>query len=253
VANRLIRMTATAEPVNTVAGSSRLQGRATLAAGTSADVHGPTPAQRAFDVTLALLALGVMLPTILILALLIKLESRGPVFFRCTRAGFRGRELHMLKFRKMRDGATGAELTTSDDARFTRIGAVLAKLKLDEIPQFWHVLRGEMSIVGPRPEAQTFVEHHREAYAEILSVRPGIIGLSQLAFAEEGRILDPARPVEHYVDRILPQKVGLDLIYVRRRSLWMDAKIVFWSALAVLLRRPVAVARDSGELRRRRR
>ena len=110
--------------------------------------------------------------------------------------GHGSRELLMLKFRKMHADATGIALTTAGDARLTRIGAFLAKSKLDEIPQLWHVLRGEMSLVGPRPETHAFVERHRDEYEEILSVRPGLVGLSQIAFVAEGSILDAEDPAD---------------------------------------------------------
>jgi lipopolysaccharide/colanic/teichoic acid biosynthesis glycosyltransferase len=210
-------------------------------------------AKRALDVGVAGVALVILLPLMLITALLVKLESRGPVFYRCSRAGHRGRRLSMLKFRKMHDGATGLALTTSTDDRFTRVGRVLARTKLDELPQLWHVLRGDMSLVGPRPEDYAFVERHTTHYERILSIRPGIIGLSQLAFADEASILDPAAPEQHYLERILPQKLGLDLMYVERHSVWFDIKILMWSSVAVLLRRQVAVDRATARMGLRRR
>jgi lipopolysaccharide/colanic/teichoic acid biosynthesis glycosyltransferase len=222
-------------------------------AATSRAVTTRTVVKRAVDVVVAGAALLAVLPLMLMLALAVKIESRGPVFFRCARAGFRGRTLRMLKFRKMRDDAAGIALTTSEDERFTRIGSWLARLKLDELPQLWHVVRGDMSLVGPRPEDAGFVDHYSDQYDVILSVRPGIIGLSQLAFAQESRILDPAAPVDHYVRRILPQKVMLDMMYVQRHNLWLDLKIIYWSIVTVLLRREVAVARDTGSLRLRKR
>jgi lipopolysaccharide/colanic/teichoic acid biosynthesis glycosyltransferase len=212
-----------------------------------------TVAKRTLDVLVGAVGLLLLLPLMLITALLVKLESRGPVFYRCTRAGHRGRELSMLKFRKMHDGATGLALTTSADDRFTRVGRVLARTKLDELPQLWHVLRGEMSLVGPRPEDHAFVARHQAHYDRILSIRPGIIGLSQLAFADEASILDPAAPEQHYLERILPQKLGLDLMYVERHSVWFDIKILMWSTVAVLARREVAVDRSTGRMGLRRR
>ena len=110
-----------------------------------------------------------------------------------------------------------------------------------------------MSLVGPRPEVAEFVGLHRDSYEEILSVRPGITGLSQIAFAEECRILDPDDPVGHYVNRILPQKVGLDELYVRRRSVAFNLRILYWTAVAVVMRRPVAVHRDTGRMNLRKR
>jgi lipopolysaccharide/colanic/teichoic acid biosynthesis glycosyltransferase len=159
----------------------------------------------------------------------------------------------MLKFRKMHADAAGIALTTVGDARLTRLGVFLAKSKLDEIPQLWHVLRGEMSLVGPRPETCGFVAHHRDEYDEILAVRPGLVGFSQIAFVAEGSILDVEDPLSHYVSTILPQKVTLDLMYARRRTLLLDLRILAWSLVAVLLRRQVAVNRQSGRMNLRRR
>jgi lipopolysaccharide/colanic/teichoic acid biosynthesis glycosyltransferase len=209
--------------------------------------------KRALDIAVSLTLLVALTPLIALVAIVVVLDSRGSAFFRAPRVGHRGRHLRMLKFRKMHDRAAGIPLTTDDDDRFTRFGAFLAKSKLDELPQLWHVLRGDMSLVGPRPETEDFVLHHREAYAEILTVRPGVFGFSQIAFVAEGRILDEADPLSHYVAQILPQKVKLDLMYARDRNLLLDLKIVGWSLVAVLLRRQVAVNRQTGGMGLRRR
>jgi lipopolysaccharide/colanic/teichoic acid biosynthesis glycosyltransferase len=210
-------------------------------------------AKRALDIVVSLVALVALLPLLALIALAITFESRGPVFFRSPRIGRGGRQLAMLKFRKMHADAAGIPLTTHADARLTRVGAFLARSKLDELPQLWHVLRGEMSLVGPRPETVGFVDHHRNEYDEILSVRPGLVGLSQIAFVAEGRILDEEDPLEHYVSAILPQKVTLDLIYARSRNVLVDVRILLWSLVAVLLRRQVAVHRRTGRMNLRRR
>ena len=209
--------------------------------------------KRTLDITVSGLALLVLLPVVLAAVILVRLDSPGPAFFRCERAGFGGRVLRMLKFRKMHDGASGRAITTDDDDRFTRIGVWLAKTKLDELPQLWHVLKGEMSLVGPRPEDFEFVQRHGDDYDRILQVRPGITGLSQLAFAEESAILDDVDPLGHYVERLLPQKVGLDRMYASHRNLMLDLRILFWTGAAVLLRRQVAVHRDTGKMNLRRR
>jgi lipopolysaccharide/colanic/teichoic acid biosynthesis glycosyltransferase len=210
-------------------------------------------AKRGLDIAISLLLLTLLAPLILIVAAIVCLDSRGPAFFRAPRVGHGGRPLRMLKFRKMHDRAEGIPLTTDDDERFTRFGALLAKSKLDEVPQLWNVLRGEMSLVGPRPETHTFVQRHRDTYDEILTVRPGVFGLSQIAFIAEGRILDDEDPISHYVAQILPQKVKLDQMYAQRRTLLFDLKIVTWSIVAVLLRRQVAVHRQTGRMNLRRR
>jgi lipopolysaccharide/colanic/teichoic acid biosynthesis glycosyltransferase len=212
-----------------------------------------TSAKRIFDVVLAAAALVVILPLFLALAIAVRLTSRGPVFFRCERIGYRGRPLRMLKFRKMHHNASGPGLTTAGDGRFTRVGAFLARTKLDELPQLWHVLRGDMSLVGPRPESQEFVAAHPDEYELITEVRPGILGLSQLAFASESAILDADDPITHYVQDILPQKVGLDVRYSRQRSFWLDLRILYWGVVAVVFRRPIAVHRQTLKLGRRRR
>jgi lipopolysaccharide/colanic/teichoic acid biosynthesis glycosyltransferase len=198
-------------------------------------------AKRALDVAVSVAVLLILVPVIVVLAIAIKLDSRGPAFFRCERRGYWGARLMMLKFRKMRDGVTGAPLTLAHDNRFTRIGAWLARRKLDELPQLWHVLRGEMSLVGPRPESARFVDCFPHEYERILRTRPGIVGLSQLVFFDEGQMLDVCDPVRHYVDEILPKKVEMDLWYVERRTVWLDLRILGWTALALTFRRPVAV------------
>jgi len=209
--------------------------------------------KRLLDILVSGTLLLLLLPIIAVACLLIVLDSPGGAFFRCERAGFRGRRLRMLKFRKMHNGASGRALTTDDDERFTRVGGWLSKTKLDELPQLWHVLRGQMSLVGPRPEDPSFVERHGSAYDHILTVRPGITGLSQLAFAEESRILDDDDPLGHYVDRLLPQKVNLDRFYASQRTLFLDLKILIWTVAAVILRRQVAVHRGSGRMNLRKR
>jgi lipopolysaccharide/colanic/teichoic acid biosynthesis glycosyltransferase len=210
------------------------------------------PAKRALDLLVASTLLLVLLPLIAVVSAAIRLDSRGPAFFRCRRVGYGGREFGMLKFRKMVHDAAGGALTAPEDARFTRFGRVLAKTKLDEIPQLWNVLKGEMSLVGPRPEDAGFVAICADEYRHILTVRPGITGLSQLAFARESEILDPEDRHGHYVSKLLPAKAQIDCLYVSRRSLAMDIKILFWTAAAVLLRLEVAVHRQSGRLTRRR-
>lgn len=211
-------------------------------------------AKRGLDITLSLLLLVVLTPLFLVLAIAIKLESRGPVFYRAHRVGRHGRPLAVLKFRKMADGACGPALTVSGDERLTRVGRFLAEYKLDELPQLWNVLRGGMSMVGPRPEDGKFVELQAEHYAqEILRVRPGITGLTQLAFAHEGRVLDADDRERDYRERLLPLKVALDRLYVAQRSLVMDVCVLAWTLVAIAFDREIAVHRETGQLNLRRR
>lgn len=209
--------------------------------------------KRGLDIVVAAAALVVLSPLIACLALAIVIESRGPVFYRATRVGHRGRPLRMLKFRKMHPGATGAPLTAAQDERFTRIGRLLSKSKLDELPQLWHVLRGQMALIGPRPEHPAFVALHAKEYEDILAVRPGMSGLTQLAFADERRILSRDDPMSHYVERLLPQKCAIDRLYASQASLRTDLRILAWTIVAVVLRQPVAVHRVTGATTLRRR
>jgi lipopolysaccharide/colanic/teichoic acid biosynthesis glycosyltransferase len=209
--------------------------------------------KRLLDVVVAAAGLLFLSLLIVTVALAVKLGSRGSVFYRCRRVGLGGREFDMLKFRKMRAAAAGSPLTAAYDERFTRVGRILAKTKIDEIPQLWNVLTGSMSLVGPRPEDPSFVALRRADYERILQVRPGITGLSQLAFVRESEILDAGDRVGDYVRRLLPQKIRLDRMYVRRRSILMDLRILGWTAITVFFKREVAVHRSTGCLTLRRR
>jgi lipopolysaccharide/colanic/teichoic acid biosynthesis glycosyltransferase len=205
-------------------------------------------AKRAIDVVVSAAALAVLWPLLATIALLVVVDSRGPVFYRANRVGFQGRQLRMLKFRKMHRTARGAGLTLAGDERLTRVGRWLARTKLDELPQLWHVLRGEMSLVGPRPESPDFVARFPEEYAVIVGVRPGLTGYTQLAFAREGSILDPQDTQGHYVRALLPQKVALDRMYAEHLSTRRDLRILVATFRTVVLGTPVAVNRATGAL-----
>jgi lipopolysaccharide/colanic/teichoic acid biosynthesis glycosyltransferase len=208
---------------------------------------------RVFDLGATCVLLVLIAPLLALIAVTIKLDSRGPVLYRCRRVGRGGRTFSMLKFRKMGNNAAGPPLTLAGDTRFTRLGRLLAASKLDELPQLRNVVKGDMSLVGPRPEDPSFVALRQEDYDDVLRVRPGITGLSQLAFVEEGRILDPAAFHDHYVERLLPQKIQLDRLYARRASLALNLRILLWTVVAVGFRTDVAVNRTTGKLGVRRR
>lgn len=210
-------------------------------------------AVRVFDATAASILLLLLLPLIVLISIGIVLDSRGPVLYGCNRVGRYGRTFRMLKFRKMKEGAGGPPLTTGADERFTRFGRLLAKSKLDEVPQLWNVVSGDMSLVGPRPEDRSFVGLLPADYEEILQVPPGITGLSQLAFAKESQLLAAEDIHGYYVERLLPQKIALDRLYARRRSLLLNLQILLWTTVVVSLLADVAVNRQSGRLTFRRR
>jgi lipopolysaccharide/colanic/teichoic acid biosynthesis glycosyltransferase len=209
--------------------------------------------KRGVDIVVAAFVLVATLPVTALVVVAIKIESSGPIFYHADRVGRGGRSLSMVKFRKMRLDAQGPRLTLAEDRRLTRVGAFLARTKLDELPQFFNVLRGDMSLIGPRPEDPSFVAQRARDYDVILRVRPGITGFSQIAFANENGILSTTDPEGHYLERIFPQKCALDRLYVQTLSLRTDLRVLAWTVIAVFLRRPVAVDRSTGAMRLRRR
>ena len=215
--------------------------------------HLGAAAKRIVDTLVAASLLILLAPLFVVLGIVIKAESSGPIFYRAERVGRRGAPFRVLKFRKMHHGASGQALTADADARFTRIGRWLARTKLDELPQLVNVLLGQMSLVGPRPEDARFTRRHSGEFVEIHRVRPGITGLGQLAFAREAEILDPSDRVGFYEERILPQKVHLDTLYAQTRTMRGDLRILLWTVLPVILRLDVAVNRQTGTLTIRRR
>jgi lipopolysaccharide/colanic/teichoic acid biosynthesis glycosyltransferase len=179
--------------------------------------------QRVIAAGLTVLAIPVLLP----LAIAIKLDSTGPAFFRSERVGQGGRPIHILKLRTMHQSGheSGPAVTVSDDQRVTRIGRWIRAHRLDELPQLWDVACGRMALVGPRPEAPRFVSIDDPVWLEILSVRPGITGPSQLRFHDEGLLLsDDAEAT--YRAHVLPTKMSSDLAYVRSRSVKEDVRLL---------------------------
>jgi lipopolysaccharide/colanic/teichoic acid biosynthesis glycosyltransferase len=210
-------------------------------------------ARRALDIVVAVTVLLIAVPLLFLVALAVVIESPGPVLYAAERVGRRRVPLRMLKFRKMPVGAAGLPLTTDADGRLTHVGRFLARTRLDELPQLWHVLCGEMSLVGPRPEDPVFVAARADDYDVILTIRPGLTGFTQLAFADERRILSDTDPMRDYLERLQPQKCRLDRLYVERASLRTNLRILVWTLAVTLLRLPVAVDRETGAIGRRRR
>jgi lipopolysaccharide/colanic/teichoic acid biosynthesis glycosyltransferase len=189
---------------------------------------------RVADVVVASVLLVLSLPLWIGIAIAIEIEEPGPILYRARRVGQHGEAFWMFKFRKMRRDAAGPSLTVAGDERFTRVGRLLALTKLDELPQLINVMRGEMSLVGPRPEDPVFVDDFRDEFTEILRVRPGITGLSQIQYRNESELLVGDDFDALYRNELLPRKLDLDRYYARRRSLALDARILTWTAIAVV-------------------
>lgn len=194
--------------------------------------------KRAFDIIVSFLILVVLSPFLLLLAAAIKLDSRGPVFYRQVRVGRYNRDFKIFKFRTMVQDAdrVGPPLTVGDDPRVTRVGRLIRKLRLDEFSQLLNVLDGSMSLVGPRPEVRKYVDVYTPEYMATLLVRPGVTATSSIAFKDEDKLLNSgANPEEIYVKQILPPKMELNLQYIKKISVWNDIKIMFQTVAAVFL------------------
>lgn len=185
--------------------------------------------KRSFDILASFVGLALLVPLLLLVSALIKLDSRGPIFFRQERMGKGFRPFFIYKFRTMTydPSGSGRPLTVGGDPRITRFGRFLRQTKIDELPQLINVLKGDMSLVGPRPELRQFVELFRRDYEEILTVRPGITDLASLKYDEEGEILaQSSDPEEEYLKRVLPDKIRLARDYVDRSSFLLDIDLI---------------------------
>jgi lipopolysaccharide/colanic/teichoic acid biosynthesis glycosyltransferase len=192
-------------------------------------------AKRTSDLVIACASLVALAPLMLSLAVAIRRSSRGPVFFRQQRVGRGGALFWLYKFRTMRPDGEGLSITAADDARITPIGRWLRRAKLDELPQLLNVLRGEMSLVGPRPEVPRYVRLYNPEQRQVLAVRPGITGPSQIRFRDEEKLLAAQPdPEAYYVSTLLPAKLAVDLEHVRRPSLRKDLQLLVCTLLAVL-------------------
>ena len=192
------------------------------------------------DAALALLGLLVLSPLMVLIALLIRVSSPGPVFYRQVRIARYGVPFEMIKFRTMIEDADkrGPHVTLERDPRITRVGAILRRSKLDELPELWNVLVGDMSLVGPRPEAARFVEQYPEHWRRILEVRPGITDLATLAFRDEEMVMrNVSDPEAVYMTVVLPVKTRLSLDYIQRRSLLLDLSILYHTVRAITVGR----------------
>jgi lipopolysaccharide/colanic/teichoic acid biosynthesis glycosyltransferase len=193
--------------------------------------------KRSFDILVSLIALILLAPLFFICAVVIKLTSRGPVFYKGRRVGRGGDIFLMHKFRSMVADADqmGTDLTLQGDPRVTRVGRFLRNTKMDELPQIVDVLEGNMSLVGPRPESPLYAKHYNERQRRVLDVRPGIVGPTQLKYHRyEGLVLkNKEDPDTYYIQELMPGKLEMDLDYIENRSFLLDIKILLKALFAV--------------------
>jgi lipopolysaccharide/colanic/teichoic acid biosynthesis glycosyltransferase len=190
--------------------------------------------KRLFDIASSLLALGLLSPLLLVMAATVAITSPGGAFFRQVRVGRNGRPFELLKFRSMRPGSEArGQITVGErDPRITGIGHFLRRTKMDELPQLINILKGDMSVVGPRPEVPKYVALYTPEQRAVLSVRPGLSSLASIAYINENEVLGrSADPERTYVEEVMPAKLALDLKYVREQSLWLDLSIIARTAL----------------------
>lgn len=199
--------------------------------------------KRLFDIAVASVGLLLFAPVFVAAALLITLDTRGPILYKSRRVGWSGRRFYLYTFRTLpADGKLGSASACTDSPRRTRAGRLLYRAHLDGLPQLINVLKGDMSLVGPWPEAPEYVQFHQPIWRQVLSVRPGIFGLAQLAL-DEGAPLNTQPTLDSdYMMRILPVKLHLDLRYVLNRSLLLDLTLLVQTVLRLVRpRRPVSV------------
>jgi lipopolysaccharide/colanic/teichoic acid biosynthesis glycosyltransferase len=183
--------------------------------------------KRSFDILFSLVGLSLLALPFAVIGLAIKLFSSGPVFYRQQRIGRGGKPFRLYKFRTMYVGEGGSLITVEGDSRITPAGRVLRRWKLDELPQLWNVLLGDMGIIGPRPEAERLVRQYTPEQHRILDITPGLAGMSQLVYPHEADLLRGCRdPEEVYVKVLMPRKIAVDLEYERTRTFLTDLRLL---------------------------
>lgn len=192
--------------------------------------------KRIFDIISSLFGLILLSPFMIIIAILIKLDSKGPIFFKQVRVTKNGREFKIFKYRTMRVGSDKySQITVGKDSRITKVGDFLRKYKLDEIPQLINVLIGDMSLVGPRPEVPKYVALYTEEQREILKLRAGITDYASIEFSNENDILaNEADPEKAYIEKIMPRKIELNKKYLSEISVITDIKIILLTIKKIL-------------------
>lgn len=193
--------------------------------------------KRLFDILFSLLVLIIGLPFGLLIVICIAVDSRGNVIYKQKRVGRNNVDFQLYKFRTMcADADKGSQITVSDrDSRITKTGAFLRKYKIDEFPQFLNILKGEMSIVGPRPEVRKYVEMYTPEQMRVLSVRPGLTDYASIRYVNENALLAASdNPEETYIHEIMPDKLALNLQYIDEQSIWVDCKIMWQTVMAII-------------------
>ena len=196
--------------------------------------------KRTFDFLMALLAIIILLPVFFLIAVLVVLDSKGPIIYRQKRVGFNKIDFNLYKFRTMVVNQSGSSQITigSRDPRITRVGYWLRKYKLDELPQLFNIVKGDMSFVGPRPEVRKYVDLYSREQERVFSVRPGLTDWASIKFSNESDLLSLAEnPLDYYSNVILPKKRSLYLEYVRNRSFLGDLGIIWRTILVILSQR----------------
>ncbi|GAB4292729.1 MAG: sugar transferase [Marinilabiliales bacterium] len=193
--------------------------------------------KRAFDIIFSLLAICLLLPVFIIISVLVLFSGEGGIFFIQKRVGKNNKDFSLIKFRTMRPGSDKKGLLTvgAKDNRVTKTGYFLRKFKLDELPQLFNVLIGDMSIVGPRPEVRKYVDLYNEEQKKVLSVKPGITDYASIKYVNENEILGKSEnPEETYIKEIMPAKLKINLEYINNKSFWKDFKIIFKTIAAII-------------------
>lgn len=193
--------------------------------------------KRLFDIVASGLGLIVLSPLFLILAIWIKLDSKGPVFYRQVRVGYKNKDFRIFKFRSMRVGADKGSLVTigGHDPRVTRSGYFIRKFKFDELPQLINVFLGDMSLVGPRPEVRHYVDYWTSEQMHVLDVRPGITDPASIKFRNENELMEKAEdPEKYYIEVIMQEKIKLYLEYVEKHSFFYDLGLIFKTFFVII-------------------
>jgi len=195
--------------------------------------------KRMFDVVFSLLGLIFLLPIFLIVFILLKLDSKGPIIYKQIRVGLNLNNFELFKFRTMYIGSDLKGLLTvgNNDSRITRVGYWLRRYKIDELPQLINILKGEMSFVGPRPEVLKYVKLYDSVQQRILSIKPGITDWASIYFINENQLLETSDdPEDYYIKIIIPKKVNQNLKYLEHHNLWIDLKIIFITIKRIIIR-----------------